>query len=130
MKLTVQRLKGLIREELNKLNEGEGFYGSPEQVMSMDKIMTMFDVQSGSKESARQASEIAVSMGLGEEVLNQLHSMMVAMKKQRQKGRNMFQHEEDKQKLDSFIVILQQVMDQNRPPVTPPKEGPDLSDYL
>ena len=136
MKLTTQRLKKLIREELSKIKEqDEGFYGSPEQVMHMEKIMPMFDVYSKgvNEETARLASELAVQMGLGDAVQEQLLSMLAAMKKQRQKGRNMFQHEEDKQKLDSFISILQQVMmdnEENKPPVTYPEEGPDLSDYL
>ena len=120
MKLTAQRLKRLIREELNKFNESEGYYGNPEQVMSMDKIMSMFDVENGNEETARQASEIAVLMGLGDEVLNQLFSMLAAMKMRRQKGRNMFQHDEYKMKLETFIEILQQAKmesDQSRPPM-------------
>ena len=42
MKLTTARLKKLIREELKKVNEA--YYGSPEQVAMMNKIMPMFDV--------------------------------------------------------------------------------------
>lgn len=132
MKLTTARLKKLIREELNKINEqDDAFYGDPQQVMIMSKIMTMFDVENGSKETARQASELAVTMGLGNAVMNQLYSM----KKKRGKGRNMFQHEEDKKKLDSFIVILQQVIDSVEDAKGPTTgtysgEGPDLSDQL
>ena len=132
MKLTTARLKKLIREELNKINEqDDAFYGDPQQVMIMSKIMTMFDVENGSKETARQASELAVTMGLGNAVMNQLYSM----KKKRGKGRNMFQHEEDKKKIDSYITILQQVMDSAEDAKGPPAgtysgEGPDLSDQL
>lgn len=133
MKLTTARLKKLIREELNKINEQDGaFYGSPEQNEQMRKIMTMFDVENGSKETARQASEMAVAVGLGDAVLDQLYFMK---KQKKQKGRNMFQHEEDKQKLDSYITILQQVMDSVEDMKGPPAgtysgEGPDLSDQL
>jgi hypothetical protein len=132
MKLTTARLKKLIREELNKINEqDDAFYGDPQQVMIMSKIMTMFDVENGSKETAKQASELAVTMGLGNAVMNQLYSM----KKKRGKGRNMFQHEEDKKKIDSYIVILQQVMDSHEDAKGPATgtysgEGPDLSDQL
>ena len=136
MKLTTARLKKLIREELNKINEQDGaFYGSPDQVEQMRKIITMFDVHNGSKETARQAREMAVAVGLGDAVLDQLYFMMSDMKKKRGKGRNMFQHEEDKQKLDSYITILQQVMDSVEDMKGPPAgtysgEGPDLSDQL
>jgi len=132
MKLTTARLKKLIREELNKINEqDDAFYGDPQQVIIMSKIMTMFDVENGSKETAKQASELAVTMGLGNAVMNQLYSM----KKKRGKGRNMFQHEEDKKKIDSYIVILQQVMDSHEDAKGPATgtysgEGPDLSDQL
>ena len=134
MKLTTARLKKLIREELNKINEqDDGFYGDPQQVRIMSKIMAMFDVENGSKETARQASEMAVSAELGDAVLNQLQSMLAGMK--RPKGKNMLQHEEHKQKLDSYITILQQVMDSVQKTKEPPAgtysgEGPDLSDYL
>tara|TARA_B100000287_G_C20443138_1_gene706433 strand:+ start:194 stop:595 length:402 start_codon:yes stop_codon:yes gene_type:complete len=133
MKLTTARLKKLIREELNKIIEQDGaFYGSPEQNEQMRIIMTMFDVENGSKETARQASELAVTMGLENAVLNQLYSMK---KQKKQKGRNMFQHEEDKKKIDSYITILQQVMDSVEDTKGPPAgtysgEGPDLSDQL
>tara|TARA_R100000458_G_C8069606_1_gene108999 strand:+ start:110 stop:511 length:402 start_codon:yes stop_codon:yes gene_type:complete len=133
MKLTTARLKKLIREELNKIIEQDGaFYGSPEQNEQMRIIMTMFDVENGSKETARQASELAVTMGLENAVLNQLYFMK---KQKKQKGRNMFQHEEDKKKIDSYITILQQVMDSVEDTKGPPAgtysgEGPDLSDQL
>ena len=133
MKLTTARLKKLIREELSKINEqDDAFYGNPQQVRTMSQIMTMFDVENGSEETARQASELAVSMGLGDAVMNQLYSMK---KQKKQKGKNMFQHEEDKKKIDSYITILQQVIDSvedTRGPATGTYsgEGPDLSDQL
>ena len=133
MKLTTARLKKLIREELNKVNEA--YYGSPEQVALMNKIMPMFDVyeKGVNEETARLASELAVQMGLADAVEESLFTMLADMKKKRRKGRNMFQHDEDKYKLEKFISILQQVVmdnEDNMPPGTYPEEGPDLSDYL
>jgi len=129
MKLTTARLKKLIREELNKVNEA--YYGSPEQVALMNKIMPMFDVyeKGVNEETARLASELAVQMGLADAVEESLFTMLADMKKKRRKGRNMFQHDEDKYKLEKFISILQQVVmdnEDNMPPGTYPEDGEPL----
>ena len=68
-------------------------------------------------------------MGLADAVEESLFAMLADMKKKRRKGRNMFQHDEDKYKLEKFISILQQVVmdnEKNIPAGTYPEDGEPL----
>jgi len=98
MKLTTQHLKKLIREELNKVTEA--FYGSEDQVANMRKIMEIFLAG-----EPRMASELAVQMDLADDVLEQLiemHDMTFTR---------------ERNKLAEYVEILEQVMEETRPPM-------------
>lgn len=98
MKLTTQRLKKLIREELNKVNEA--FYGREDQVANMRKIMEIFLAG-----DPHTASELAVQIDMADDVMEQLiemHDMTFTR---------------ERNKLAEYIKVLEQVIEANRAPI-------------